>query len=75
MHNLLNTLYHDTALCGNSPSSDLTAAFVPEDKLVIGSDHPYCPPQAMLALAKAVEERKCSEEQRKRLYVGNAAIL
>jgi len=69
------TFHYDTALCGTGPAFDLTASFVPEDKLVIGSDHPYAVPDGMYAFSRAVDERGWSQNQRERLYLTNARAL
>jgi Tat protein secretion system quality control protein TatD with DNase activity len=69
------TFHYDTASCGTSPAFDAVVAFVPEDKLLIGTDHPYAAPEGMAAFAKGVDEWKFSEGQRKRLYEGNAVAL
>ena len=72
---LFQTFYYDTALCGIGSAFDAIVGFVPENHLVIGSDHPYAVPKAMLESAKAVEVRSWSEEHRRLLYTDNARDL
>ena len=57
------SFHYDTALVGTSPAFDCTRSFVPKDKLVIGSDHPYAVREGMVAFSQAVDERLSGEEK------------
>jgi len=69
------TFHYDTANVGISPAFGLTAAFVPKDKLVIGTDHPYAPTPMIKIFTDGVGEWKFTEEERRRLNEGNAMAL
>lgn len=49
------TFYYDSALCGTAPQFQLTVDFVPPEKLVYGTDHPYAPLPAVKFFTAQVE--------------------
>ena len=69
------TFHYDTASVGFSPELDLAIAFIPEDKLVIGTDHPYAPTPMIVAFAKGVNDWEFGDVQKKRVFEGNARAL
>jgi 6-methylsalicylate decarboxylase len=72
---LFKTFHYDTALCGSDPQFSLTAAFVPEDKLVYGTDHPYAVRDAMLFFSDELGKRDWKGNTRKMMDSSNAGKL
>lgn len=50
------TFFYDSALCGAAPQFQLTVDFVPIEKLVYGTDHPYAPLPAVKWFTAQVDE-------------------
>lgn len=72
---LFKSFYYDSANCGASPQFQLTVDFVPQEKLVYGTDLPYAPLPAVKWFTQQVNDGDWKNHDKLSFERGNAAKL
>jgi aminocarboxymuconate-semialdehyde decarboxylase len=65
----------DTALSSSPAALPTLTAFVPQDRILFGSDNPYAPPEATSLFARHLDEAPFTAEQSAAINRGNALAL